>query len=104
MNKSTTSISSRSGLLFIFSLIGILAILFYRSFDPSTVLFSNDGPLGMASTAANHVPSVFSGIWMDLNSIGYSAGSWTIDAGTLFLGLIGPLMYSKFFITFTLFS
>ena len=54
-------------------LIVVLACLFWRSFLPNYVLFSNDGPLGVQNAAWMQMPDALFGQWDDLNSIGSSA-------------------------------
>jgi hypothetical protein len=79
-------------------LAGLLALLFWRSFIPRFVHFSNDSPLGIrmaewmrlpgdSGTAAIHplgirmaewmrLPSGLLGRWDDLNSLGFNSGSF----------------------------
>jgi hypothetical protein len=56
-------------------LIVVTLFLFWDSFDPALILFSNDGPLGSISTDAIEMPSTFSGYWHDLNWLGYEQPS-----------------------------
>ncbi len=81
----------------------ILAVLFWKSFMPGYVHFSNDGPLGQQNAAWARLPAGFTGIWGDLNDIGSSGGSFTPDLTTLFRWLTGPVGYSKFLAPFALF-
>jgi Bacterial membrane protein YfhO len=74
----------------------VLAVLFWRSFVPGYVHFSNDGPLGMQNSAWMRLPDGFSGLWYDLNSIGNSAGAFSPDLTTLIRWIIGPVAYAKF--------
>ncbi|HEX4644485.1 MAG TPA: hypothetical protein VH598_02640, partial [Verrucomicrobiae bacterium] len=74
MNASTSAPAAqtdRRGFVIIFAcLAGVLGILFFKSFLPGQVLYSNDGPLGAISTQAGKLPSGFLGVWQDLNWIG----------------------------------
>ena len=74
----------------------VLAILFWRSFLPGFVHFSNDGPLGMQNAAWLDFPESMSGQWYDLNSIGNSAGASSPDVATLIRWTIGTVGYAKF--------
>lgn len=56
-------------------LIIVTLFLFWDSFDPALILFSNDGPLGSISTEAIEMPGTFSGYWHDLNWLGYEQPS-----------------------------
>jgi len=91
------------GLFFAGLLVVILAVLFWKSFLPGYVHFSNDGPLGQQNTAWARLPAGFTGIWGDLNDIGNSGGSFAPDLCTLFRWLAGPVGYSKFLAPFALF-
>ena len=56
-------------------LVVVTLFLFWDSFDPALILFSNDGPLGSISTDAIEMPGTFSGYWHDLNWLGYEQPS-----------------------------
>ena len=77
-------------------LIIVLGCLFWRSFLPGIVHFSNDGPLGVQHAAWLHLPEGFSGHWYDLNSIGSNAGQSSPDILSLFRWVVGPVGYAKF--------
>ncbi len=81
----------------------LLAILFWKSFLPGYVHFSNDGPLGQQNAAYAKLPAGFSGVWGDLNDIGNNGGSASPDLGTLFRWVAGPVGYAKFLPPFALF-
>ena len=81
----------------------LLAVLFWKSFMPGYVHFSNDGPLGQQNAAWARLPAGFAGVWGDLNDIGNSGGSFAPDLTTIFRWLIGPVGYSKFLAPFALF-
>ena len=91
------------GLFFAGLLAVVLAALFWKSFLPGYVHFSNDGPLGQQNAAWARLPGAFTGIWGDLNDIGNSGGSFAPDLCTLFRWLLGPVGYSKFLAPFALF-
>jgi hypothetical protein len=91
------------GLFFVGLLTIILAVLFWKSFLPGYVHFSNDGPLGQQNTAWARLPGAFTGIWGDLNDIGNSGGSFAPDLCTLLRWLLGPVGYSKFLAPFAVF-
>jgi hypothetical protein len=74
----------------------VLACLFWRSFLPGVVHFSNDGPLGVQNTAWLHLPEAMTGSWYDLNSIGSNAGQSAPDIQTLIRWAFGPVGYAKF--------
>ena len=81
----------------------VVALLFWKSFLPGYVHFSNDGPLGQQNAAYARLPAAFSGVWSDLNDIGNSGGTASPDLSTLFSWLAGPVGYSKFLAPFALF-
>ncbi|MGC9941883.1 MAG: hypothetical protein ABSE48_08605, partial [Verrucomicrobiota bacterium] len=56
-------------------LILILSLLFYKSFEPGMVAFSNDAPLGQMAARQALMPQTLSGEWDDLNSVGIFAGA-----------------------------
>jgi len=81
----------------------LLGTLFFRSFDPGLVAFSNDGPLGAQSTGYSKLPAGLSGMWDDLNDTGFQAGVYVPSVtGTLFW-LLGPLWFSKIYVPIALF-
>jgi len=100
--KSTTATMSR-GVLFAAMLAIILAVLFWKSFLPGYVHFSNDGPLGQQNAAWTRLPAAFTGSWGDLNGIGSSAGSWPLGLTALIRWGLGPVAFAKFFTPIALF-
>ena len=94
--------SRRGPLLALATLAGLLALLFWRSFIPGNVIFSNDRPLGLLQAAWMQLPSGLSGRWADLNSLGFNAGSFVASFTTLLLWVLGPLGSSKFLAPLTL--
>ncbi len=75
----------------------LLACLFWRSFLPGYVHFSNDGPLGAQNSAWLQLPGAMTGGWFDLNSVGTNAGSYTPDFTSLLRWALGAVGYGKFF-------
>ena len=102
-NTATATAATPRGLFFAGLLAVILAALFWKSFLPGYVHFSNDGPLGQQTAAWGRLPGAFTGIWGDLNDIGNSGGSFAPDLCTLLRWLLGPVGYSKFLAPFALF-
>ncbi len=96
-------VNSRWWLWLILCLLGILALLFSRSFQHGWYHFANDGPLGANSAQAAALPEGFKGIWQDLHWLGYGLGSTPPDIlfGQLFL--LGPLNFMKFNVPISLF-
>ncbi len=84
-------------------LAGVLALLFWRSFLPGYVHFSNDNPLGMQVTAWTQVPEAFSGTWVDTGEVGENDGAWPIEASQCLRWLIGPVGIAKFLPPISLF-
>jgi hypothetical protein len=99
----TANAATPRGFFFAGLLAVVLAVLFWKSFLPGYVHFSNDGPLGQQNAAYARLPGAFTGIWSDLNDIGNSGGSASPDLGTLFRWLVGPVGYAKFLAPYALF-
>lgn len=89
------------GALFCAGLIGLLAMLFFKSFLPDYVVFSNDVPLGLRNSGYLRT-SGLSGAWSDLNSIGQNGGALAPNISTLLHRLLSPLVFSKWFPPITL--
>jgi hypothetical protein len=106
---ATATTAMPRGLFFAGLLAVILAALFWKSFLPGYVHFSNDGPLGQQNAAWLQLPGAFTGSWGDLNDIGGSAGATAPDMTALMrlalhpLGVEGPVLYAKFFPAVALF-
>jgi len=81
----------------------ILVLLFWRSFLPDYVHFSNDGPLGTQNADWIRLPYGLIGMWDDLNSIGFNAGSFPPNFYTLIHWILGPVGYAKFLAPIALF-
>src|SRR2546421_7312354 len=94
-----TQKQSRFRLFVIFALclLGILLALFHQSFLPGKIFFSNDGPLGYTSQNALELPTAFTGVWYDLNSIGVNGGTSMPDLSGVWFWLLGPIGFAKFF-------
>src|SRR5882724_7108032 len=89
-------------LVFAALLATVLAILFFRSFDPNEVIFSNDGPYGGMCAQHARMPQILTGYWQDLNWLGYTNPSMSPTLSALWLWT-GPLIFSKTFCPFSLF-
>lgn len=74
----------------------LMVLLFWRSFLPDFVHFSNDGPLGVQNSAWMHLPQAITGQWYDLNSLGVNGGESPPEIITLIRWVLGPVGYSKF--------
>ena len=96
--KSTKSngITARRGNFFVLGLAVILAVLFWRSFLPGYVHFSNDGPLGQQMVNWAHLPEAFAGAWGDLNDLGGNAGAYPMGVNALLHLVLGPVGSAKF--------
>jgi hypothetical protein len=96
MNLNPTSARKRDFLWTLALLAGVLALLFWRSFLPGVVHFSNDGPLGVQHSDWLRLPAAISGMWDDLNSLGLNCGSWAPNLSGLVRWGLGPLGFAKF--------
>lgn len=74
----------------------ILVALFWKSFVPGYVHFSNDGPLAQQVTPWSQLPGAFSGTWADLNVLGNSSGAISPSIVSFIHLILGPIGYSKF--------
>src|SRR5437867_12001051 len=79
-----------------------LAILFRQSFSESRVLFANDAPLGQLETQEGKGLSNFSGVWMELNWIGFTQPSGLPNISNALYLLAGAVGYAKFSAPFAL--
>ena len=82
----------------------VLGLLFWKSSLPGWVHFSNDGPLGVQKAAYTGLPEGLTGIWNDLNSIGFPGGAAAADFTTFVHWLLGPVGYAKFWPPIALFT
>src|SRR5947209_1095066 len=78
-------------------LLGILLVLFWKSFLPGYVHFSNDGPLAQQMAAYGQLPGALTGSWGDQTGIGGNAGAASLNITSLIHWIFGPVNYSKFF-------
>lgn len=102
--KAATAIAAKPRVFVFAALLAVvLAVLFWKSFMPGYVHFSNDGPLGQQNSAWAKLPGGFFGVWSDMNDIGNNGGSFVPDFAQLFRWLVGPVGYSKFLAPFALF-
>jgi hypothetical protein len=101
--SSPTPATKHSPALLPLLLAAILAVLFWRSFEPNEVIFSNDGPLGGLMAALNRVPDVFVGAWHDLNWIGTQSPTPALNLTSIIRLLTNPLSFSKTFAPLSLF-
>lgn len=97
MKPVSPSALVRNLLIALALLLGVLYVLFARSFEPGQILFSSDGPLGNNAAAYSAMPGAFSGMWLDLNWVGGPGGSAFPSVTYLLLWGLGPLYFAKFY-------
>jgi len=102
-NTHQTSATNGGGIWSTTVLLIVLVFLFWRSFVPGYVHFSNDGPLAQAMADSIHLPAAFSGTWSDLNDIGNNGGSFPLDLNALIRWMLGAVGWAKFFPVVALF-
>jgi hypothetical protein len=104
MKAVKPTVAPKSHKLFFFAalLAAILAVLFWKSFSPDYVHFSNDAPLGAQNANWLRLPYGLTGMWGDLNDIGANAGALPPNLNTL-LHCLRPVLYSKFLAPIALF-
>ena len=73
----------------------VLCVLFWKSFVPDFVHFSNDGPLGQQMSAYHQPHNLWVGTWSDQGYIGGNAGSLMTGSDGLFYF---PSIALKFYI------
>ncbi|MBU6410001.1 MAG: hypothetical protein KGR98_06400, partial [Verrucomicrobia bacterium] len=81
----------------------LLIVLFWKSFVPAYVHFSNDGPLGQEMSHYLRLPAAMLGSWNDLNGIGMNASATAPDVSAFLHWALGPVSYSKFYAPISLF-
>ena len=91
------------GVLSVALLLAILSVLFWRSFLPGYVHFANDAPLGQQNAQWCQLPQSITGVWVDLNSVGFNGGAFPPDITTLVRWMLHPVGFSKFFAPIALF-
>ena len=101
--NSAGSSASRNIALPALLLAVVLAVLFWRSFLPDYVHFSNDGPLGAQNVDYAKLPGAASGQWDDLNDTGSNAGPYSPSPSPVLKALLGPVGYAKFYQPIALF-
>ena len=74
----------------------ILVALFWKSFVPKYVVFSNDGSLAVQEMQWTHLPESFLGSWYDQNTIGVTAGAVVPSFTQSFRWFFTPVGYAKF--------
>src|SRR5580692_7037940 len=79
-------------------LVVVLACLLGGSYLPGWTQFSNDGPLGRQVSQCHRLPDAFTGVWEDLNTIGYREQGAAPDLTFGLLFFLGPIIYSKFYV------
>lgn len=80
------------------TLVVVITLLLGRSYLPGHTLFSNDGPLGRLESQCHRLPGAFTGVWQDLNSIGYREGGAMPNLTYGLLYLLKPVLFSKFYV------
>jgi hypothetical protein len=96
-NTPRTPSHFRASRFFPFFLLGVLALLFWRSFLPDYVHFSNDGPLGPQNSTWLRLPASLTGMWDDLNDIGIGEGTYSPNLTAALFWLLGPVGIAKFY-------
>jgi hypothetical protein len=102
-NTRPASQNKLPALKFSIFLVALLVLLFWRSFLPGFVHFSNDGPLGQLNANWVRLPAAFTATWDDLNDIGNNTGAWPPDLNALCRWMLGAVGYAKFFSLIALF-
>ena len=83
-------------------LVGVVAVLLHNSFLPGQILFSNDGPLGRLESQCHHLPEAFTGVWQDLNSVGFREGGAMPNLTSGVRLILTPIGFSKFYVPLAL--
>jgi hypothetical protein len=102
MNTTNSNSARRPWLWFLALMTAILAALFWESFVPGQVLFSNDGPLSIQMANWIQLPGGFTGFWGDLNNLGNYGGAFPPDLNAVIRMVLGAVGYAKFFAPITL--
>lgn len=88
---------------FVGILLLVLTSFFHASLDPSQFLFANDGPLGISYSEAMRSPAVFSGVWADLNWLGFGSSGIALGLSGLVQIPFSPETVHKIYVPFSLF-
>ena len=75
----------------------ILGILFFKALHPDYVVFSNDGPHGGMVAKQNRMPTIMTGLWVDLNWLGGNVPAPSPNISSSLRLLTSPLGYSKIY-------
>src|ERR1017187_2500835 len=97
MKNLKQATTTKIGWLAVALMAAVLAVLFWRSFLPDFIHFSNDGPLGVQNTAYVQLPGGITGMWIDLNYLGQSGGAATPNISGLLHMLLSPGGYARFY-------
>ncbi len=96
MKISTPQSSTKIPRLILFGvLFVILVCLFWKSFLPQWIIFSNDGSYAVQKMQWTHLPEAFLGSWYDQYSIGVNGGAVVPNFTQTFRWFFGALGYSK---------
>jgi hypothetical protein len=79
-------------------LAAVVAFLLHNSFLPGQILFSNDGPLGRLESQCHHLPEAFTGVWQDLNTVGFREGGALPNITSGLRLVLTPVGFSKFYV------
>src|SRR6266542_1664187 len=82
---------------FILVLVLVISLLFGKSFQQNEVIFSNDGPLGVANSESLALPAAFKGYWVDLHWLGLNGAYAPVGVTYALLWMLGPVGYAKFY-------
>jgi len=80
----------------------LLALLFWRSLLPDYTPFSNDGPLGRLLSECHRLPDAFTGVWQDLEAVGFREIGAMPNVTCSLRYFVGPLIFSKIYAPFSL--
>jgi hypothetical protein len=78
-------------------LAAVITLMLGGAYVPGYTLFSNDGPLGRIASECHRLPGAFSGVWEDLNSVGYRESGALPNITYGLRLLLKPLGFSKFY-------
>src|ERR1039458_8365181 len=90
--------AAKSGWLTVGLLAAVLAVLFWRSFLPDFVHFSNDGPLGAQNAAWLEMPAGITGMVVGFNYPGPSGGAATPNISGILPLVLSPGGFAGFFL------
>jgi hypothetical protein len=98
-NENGKKQGSLSFLVCLALLLGLLGVLFARSFQSEMVLFNNDGPLGMLASECSSIPGVFKGFWVDISFLGLEIPTAPPNISSSLVLLMGaaPVAIAKFY-------